>query len=300
MYNIDNKPTLAIIVPCYNESSIIQESSSKLFNILNNLINRNIISENSYISFVDDGSRDSLWDKLIHLSENNSHFKCIRLLYNTGHQNAIFCGLKENEADIYITIDCDLQDDTNVIEDMIKKYKENNLDIVYSIRKNRFSDNLLKRIPAQIYYKILHLIGIKSLDNCADFRLVSNNVVKFLRQLNETNLYLRGLLFNYNFKYDIVYYTRTKRIGGTPKYNFKDSFDLAIKGITNFSLRPIRIIFITGFCLFIFSILLKSLLILMTAINLMSLGIIGEYLGHMFNEVKKRPNYIVIDKTNNF
>lgn len=296
---MDKKPVLALVVPCYNEEEIIECVVEELSSLLSCLISEDVISENSFMSFVDDVSTDNSWQILNNLSQKNNFLKAMKLAYNAGHQNALLCGMVENDADIYITLDCDLQDDITIIPQMIQKYKNENVDIVYTVRTNRNTDSFFKKFFANMFYAVLPLFKINNLPNSADYRLVTNSVVKFLKSINEQGLYLRGLLQEYNFKYSIIKYTRKNRIGGKEKYSFIASFKLAINGILNSSLVPIRCVTIVGFIALIFSAIIKSLVLLSAALNLIALGIVGEYLGRTFTEVKKRPNYVVKDKTGN-
>lgn len=295
-------PTLAIVVPCYNEEEILQESLPKLLEVLENLIEKKEVCNKSYVSFVDDGSSDSTFKILKEESYNNKKIRILKLLYNAGHQKALLCGIKENDADIYLSIDCDLQDDIDVIPDMIKKYKEQNLDVVYGIHNDRQTDSYWKKNFAEAYYKLIALLlsssNSKSLSNHADFRLITRNVALFLRQINEHNLYLRGLIYNQNFKHDIVCYSRKKRNKGVSKYNIPKMFNLAINGIIGQTLLPIRLISLLGGVLFLSSLFVKSQILLIGGINLIATGILGEYLGRAFIEVQNRPNYIVSDKIN--
>ena len=291
-------PKLALIVPCFNEAEII-EISQKLLSVLDDLKEENLVSNDSYICFVDDGSADKTWEKIQELSKNNNSIQAIRFACNFGHQKAIMAGMCENSADIYITLDCDLQDDLNAITEMVKKYKENNADVVYSVRSSREKDGFLKKITAQVFYKFCSFLGIKTLYDSADFRLVSNKVVSVLKQHNEFNLYLRALIYKYSFKYDIVYFERQKRVGGSPKYNFVSSFNLAINGITSFSIRPIRMILILSLLILLISVIKKSEIFFVGGLNLFAIYIVGEYLFANLIETKKRPNYVISEKINN-
>ena len=290
-------PKLALIVPCYNEEEIIKESAEKLLSILKDLTKNSAVAQDSYICFVDDGSADNTWNLLQDISIENSCIKAIRFACNFGHQNAIMAGMCENSADIYITLDCDMQDDPNKIFEMIQKYKENNVDVVYGVRSSRETDSFLKRITAQMFYRFCSFLGIKSLYDHADYRLVTDKVVNVLRAHKEFNLYLRALIYKYSFKYDIVYYTRLKRIGGTPKYNFIKSFNLAINGITSFSQRPVRIILFLSIITFIISLVIRSEIFFVGGLNLFAIYIVGEYLFANSVEIKNRPKYVISEKT---
>lgn len=295
--------TLAIIVPCYNEEEIIESSIEELLKVLNNLKDSGKISQDSYISFIDDGCTDSTWEKLVQASMKDKNIHAIKLLYNSGQQGAMYCGMVENDADIYITIDCDLQDDINAIPEMVEKYLLNQVDVVYGVRNDRNTDTFFKRVAAEIYYKlnstILSISGKKGgLYNHSEFRLVSKNVVKFLKQIKEHNLYLRGLIYNKNFKHEIVYFCRKKRKAGFSKYNIFSLTELAINGIVNQTILPLRLIFAFALIFLIISIFTKSSLFFSSSINLFAIGLLGEYLGKVFVEVQNRPKYTIQDKIN--
>ncbi len=251
---------------------------------------------------MDDGSLDSTYRILKEESNKNQSIRVLKLLYNAGHQKALICGIKENIADIYITMDCDLQDDIDVIPDMIKKYKEQNLDVVYGIHNDRSTDSYWKKTFAETYYKLLSVLlsfsNSKNLANHADFRLISKNVANFLNQITERNLYLRGLIYNQDFKHDVIFYSRKKRNKGVSKYNISKMFNLALNGIIGQTLLPIRFISILGWLLFLSSFFIKSLILFVGGMNLIAMGILGEYLGKTFIEVQNRPLYIISDRIN--
>ena len=306
------KPILAIIAPCYNEEEILQESFEKLSSVLNDLKSSEKISEESYISFVDDGSCDKTWDIIKTLD-----VKGIKLSKNFGQQKALYAGLVENNADIYITLDADLQDDIAIIEQMIDKYKEG-YELVFGARNNRSTDTFLKKTFSDIYYTLIKHLGINSISHHAEFRLISKKIVELLKQTPETNLYLRGLISDFGFKSTVLYHSRKKRIGGSPKYNIYQSTQLAIEGITSFSTTPLRFISFLGLLCFAIAILMTiygiyswtinkvitgwtSLFIslyFIGGIQLLSVGIIGEYIGKIYKETKHRPRYIIEEKTN--
>ena len=294
----ENLPVLAIITPCYNEEEIISDSISKLSKILNNLISANIISKNSYISVVDDGSVDSTFDKLSDLSKENNKLKIIKLACNFGHQKAMLCGLISNNADIYITLDSDLQDDINVIPEMIEKYKNKNVDIVYTIRNNRNNDSFCKSFFADMYYVFAKFMGVKGIKNSADFRLVSDKVVSVLKNITENNLYLRGLIYSFGFKYDVVHFKRAKRLSGETKYTLPKQFDLAINGITSCSSFPVKLILIFSIVCFVMCFIKHSEIFFVGGLILFSLYIIGEYISKTYTESKNRPPFVISDKIN--
>lgn len=309
-------PILAIIVPCYNEEDVVKTAYFELFDVLKNLIADEKISSKSYICFVDDGSKDKTWEIIHKLSKYNDA-KGLKLSRNFGHQAAMLAGLMQNEADIFVTIDADLQDDTNAIKDMVDKYAEG-CEIVYGVRNDRSSDSFLKRNIAQFYYKASKMMGVNGIYNHADYRLMSKKVVDVLKTLKECNIYLRGLIPSLGFKSCCVYYSRSKRIAGEPKYNFFSLSALAIDGITSFSVTPLRIITFLGFLCFFIAILmsvyaifsyfhmklvpgwasLSVSLYFLGGIQLLSIGIIGEYIGKIYKEAKQRPKFIVEEEVN--
>lgn len=298
-------PTLAIIIPCYNEEIIIKNSSNEFLALLNRLIETNKVSEKSYISFIDDGSSDKTWEILNEISKENDKIKALRLLYNTGTQNALMCGMTENISDIYITTDCDLQDDINAIVEMVDKYNSGDFDVIYGVRNNRETDSFWKRVSAESFYKLINFLlkpklggNGANLVNHSDFRLVTKNVTNFLKNIKEHDLYLRGLIYSKNFKHDIVFYSRKKRCGGTSKYSISQLIDLGINGIIGQTLFPLRCIFILSIIFFIYSLIVKSEIFFIGSIILLAIGLVGEYLGRIFIESKNRPNFIISEKIN--
>jgi len=303
---------LAIVVPCYNESACINETANKLADILNDLLSKNLISKSSYILFVNDGSTDTTWEKILDLHLINKNVCGVNLAGNVGHQSALFAGLSVavNNSDILISIDADLQDDVNVIPEMISKYHEG-YDIVYGVRQERKTDTFLKRITALTFYKIMNKLGVKSIYNHADYRLMSNRAVTQLLKFRERNLFLRGMVPLIGYNTSCVYYNRSMRFAGVSKYPFSKMLNFAIEGITSFSVKPVRFVFFLGifsiliaifmFMYIIFSYIFgnvvsgwSSLMISLWFIGgmiLLSMGIIGEYIGKIYIEVKDRPRY---------
>lgn len=304
---------LAIILPCYNEEEVLKLSIDTLFVFFNNLVKKNLISQDSFLCFVDDGSQDNTW-KIIKENKNDNLIG-IKLSTNCGHQNAILAGLFSNKdkADMYITIDCDLQDDINVIEDMITSFKGGS-DVVYGVRKSRKIDTIFKRKSAEIYYDLQRKIGINVVKNHADFRLISNNILNHLEKFSEVNLYLRAMFPIIGFKNDVVYYDRKERLAGETKYPLKKMLAFAWDGITSFSVFPLRLITYLGLLVFILSMLSIAYVIsvkiftdvavpgwasttipiyFMGGVQLLSIGIIGEYIGKIYKESKRRPRYII-------
>lgn len=309
------KPVLAIIVPCFNEEEVIKTTYFALFDVLKDLISGEKISPESYICFVDDGSSDTTWEIIQKLSKYKD-VKGLKLSRNFGHQSALIAGLTQTEADIFVSIDADLQDDVNAIKEMVAKYHQG-CEIVYGVRNNRDTDSFLKRNIAQLYYKIANLLGVKGVYNHADYRLMSKKVVEILKDSKECNIYLRGLIHSLGFKSCNVYYARNKRIAGEAKYNYFSSLKLALDGITSFSIKPLHFISAIGaFCFFvailmtIYSILVyfeqkivpgwASLFVsiyFLGGIQLLSIGILGEYIGKIYKETKQRPKFILEAKT---
>lgn len=311
--------TLAIVVPCYNEQEVFPISLTILEGIIEKLITNNKISKNSYILFVDDGSKDNTWALINETSKQNQYVKGIKLSRNKGHQIALIAGLTNATADMVVTIDADLQDDPNIIEAMVDQHLEG-MDIVYGVRSSRVKDSFFKRTCAESFYKLMELLGVEQVYNHADFRLLSRRALNALLQYQEENLYLRGLVPMVGFKATKVFYERAERAAGFTKYPFRKSLGLAIEGITSLSVKPLRIITLIGILVFLFSILSAiyaivekllgntiqgwtSVIIIITffgGLQILTLGIIGEYVGKIYNEVKKRPKFFIDDKCGNF
>ena len=304
---------LEIVVPCYNEQEVLPETSTRLVNLLTRLIDQGKISEQSKIYFIDDGSTDQTWTFIRSMAQDNPLISGIKLSKNCGHQHALLAGLFTATGDAVISIDADLQDDVNVIEEMLGEFEKGH-DIVYGIRKNRMQDTLIKRYSAESYYKFLLALGVRVVFNHADFRLLSRRALENLKEFKEVNLFLRGLIPLLGFPSSVVYYNRENRVAGTSKYPIRKMFGLALDGITSFSIGPLRFITALGFFIFFLS-LLGSFWILFIrffteqavpgwastvlpiyfigGIQILCLGIIGEYLGKIYTETKKRPRYII-------
>lgn len=313
-----NLPLLAIVVPCYNEEAVLAETIGRLSNLMDQMIHeQEIISPDSYLLFVNDGSSDKTWS-IIQEGHQTNPFVCgVNLAGNVGHQNALMAGLEtaKDRCDITITIDADLQDDIQVIPEMVKLYQEGN-DIVYGVRQERKTDTWFKRSTALAFYKLMHLLGVKTVYNHADYRLMSRRAVEQLSRYPEKNLFLRGIVPLIGFQSACVYYDRSERLAGESKYPFKKMLNFAIDGITSFSVKPIRLIFTLGllfllisFCILIYVIvaLIKgdavsgwaSIILSIWFIGgcaMLSIGIIGEYIGKIYIETKARPRYN-IEKT---
>jgi glycosyltransferase involved in cell wall biosynthesis len=306
-------PVLYLVVPCYNEEEIILESASVMKGKIEGLISSGTIGKNSRILFVNDGSKDNTFKLLSDLAKEDNTYIVVSLVGNTGHQNALWAGIMTaSKADIVITIDADLQQDINALGEFIECYK-NGAEVVYGVRNDRSSDGAFKKLTALTYYKLMQIMGSRVLKNHADYRLISRKVIDALKEYNESNLFLRGLIPSLGFPSDIVYFDTKERTGGETKYTLSKMFKLATDGITSFTIRPLRIISFTGFITMLFSIILAIISIIewlqgknvpgyttlllvtlfMSGIILLSLGVIGEYLGKIYLETKNRPKYLI-------
>ncbi len=304
---------LSLILPCYNEEEVLKETSTKLLSLFNNLIESSKIDDNSTIYFIDDGSSDNTWGIIETLSEKHKHISGIKLSRNFGHQNALLSGLLTVQGDAVISIDADLQDDTTMIEKMVDFYHAGN-DIVYGVKKKREADSVFKRTSAEGFYRIMHLMGVNIVYNHADFRLLSRKVIEHLKEYKEVNLFLRGLIPLVGFKSATVTYDISERTAGESKYPLKKMLAFAWNGISSFSVTPLRFITAIGFFLFISTLILTihSLWIalftneavpgwastvlpiyFLGGVQMLSIGIIGEYIGKIYLEIKARPRYII-------
>ena len=305
---------LYIVVPCYNEELVLEETTKRLNEKLNNLIKNKKISKKSKVMYVNDGSRDNTWSLIEKISKSNSLFTGISLSRNRGHQNALVAGLMtaKEYADIIISMDADLQDDINAIDEMIEKNNDG-CDVVYGVRSSRKKDTLFKKMTAQGFYKFMEKMGVDVVYNHADYRLTSKKVLDNFENFKEVNLFLRGIFPLIGFKSDIVYYERAERFAGESKYPLKKMLNFAWDGITSFSVKPIRLLLSLGIIIFIISLLvtiycliskltgnavpgwtfLACSIWIMGGIQMISLGIIGEYVGKVYSETKARPRYII-------
>lgn len=306
---------LGIVIPCYNEEEVILEINKRLQTLLDSMIENGDISNESFICFVDDGSTDDTWDKIKEVQEKNSYVKGIKLSRNFGHQNALIAGLMQlqNDADALISMDADLQDDIGLIENFVEKYKEG-YEIVYGIREDRNTDSNFKRGTARFFYKLQYFMGIETIQNHADYRLLSQKALHALSQYTEINLFLRGIVPMLGFRSCSVYYTRKARFAGVTKYPLGKMVRFALDGIASFSIRPLRLITVVGFVLFLLSLIgivwvvIEKFILgnavqgwastmvsiyFIGGIQVMSLGVIGEYVGRTFQESKGRPRYII-------
>ena len=298
MLQTGKNPKLAIIVPCFNEEEILKQSAVVLSDLLNSLIIKRKISSSSFICFVDDGSHDLTWQIIKELSANESKIQGIRLACNMGHQVALYSGICENNADIYITIDCDLQDDVNVTEEMIDKYLTQDIDVVYGVRSSRKSDTFLKGFTANLYYFLIGILGNKSIKNHADFRLMSDNVAKIIRNTCSSNIYLRGFIYSLGLKYDKVFYERKKRMGGEAKYTFLKLAKLAMDGFIELSQLPVYVILFCSFIYLFISLIKLSLISFFFSLNFFFLSILCIYITRIYKELKTKKKYVICEKTN--
>lgn len=314
-----NIPILYIVIPCYNEEEVLEETTKQLKAKMQNLIENKEISSKSKVMYVNDGSKDKTWQMIKEINEKEPLFTGITLSRNRGHQNALLGGLMtaKDYADIVISMDADLQDDINAIDEMVKKYKEGN-DIVYGVRSARKKDTFFKRVTAEGFYKFMKILGVDCVYNHADYRLTSKRVLEEFANFKEVNLFLRGMFPLVGYKSDVVYYERNERFAGESKYPLKKMLNFACDGITSFSIRPLRIICIVGFvillvsiCIMIYSLVRKiggntvdgwtflSISIwFIGGLQMISVGIIGEYVGKIYKETKQRPRYIISENLN--
>ena len=302
-----NKPVLYIIIPCYNEEKVLPITAPLFKKEIMKLINRNIISVKSKIMFVNDGSKDQTWNILCELAKKDDCFLGISQSRNRGHQNAVLAGLMESkdQCDITISIDCDGQDDINAMDSMVEAYLKGN-EIVYGVRSRRDTDTFFKRFTAESFYKLLNWMGVEVIYNHADYRLISSRVLQEFANYKEVNIFLRGMVPLVGFKSTIVYYERHERIAGESHYPLSKMLSLAFDGITSLSIKPIRMITGVGFVIAVLSFIgetvngwasMTSLICFIGGVQLLCLGILGEYIGKIYLEVKARPRYIISDRT---
>lgn len=312
------KPILYIVIPCYNEEKVLPLTSKMFLKKITELIAKGKINNQSRILFVNDGSKDTTWEIICRLADEDEHYKGICLSRNRGHQNALLAGLMEakDQCDITISIDCDGQDDINAMDEMVDAYLDG-AEIVYGVRSKRETDTFFKRFTAESFYKLLHWMGADVVFNHADYRLVSSRALNAFADFKEVNIFLRGMFPLVGFKSTSVYYERHERLVGESHYPLKKMLALAFDGITSLSIKPIRIITGLGvtisgvsFLLIIYTLISyfsgntvpgwSSSLIatcLLGGIQLISLGVIGEYIGKIYLETKRRPRFIISDRT---
>lgn len=305
---------LYLVIPCYNEEAVLHETAKQLLEKMNSMFDRGMISRESKIMFVNDGSRDKTWEIIQELHESNPIYSGVKLSRNKGHQNALLAGLMtaKEKANMTISLDADLQDDVDVIDKMVEKYYEGN-DVVYGVRSARDTDTFFKKFTAEGFYKIMQAMGVEIVFNHADYRLMSKRALEGLSEFREVNLFLRGIVPLIGYKSDIVTYERHERFAGESKYPLKKMLAFATDGITSFSIKPIRMITTCGFLIFAISILMllyflvvhfmgrtvhgwTSTIVSIWAIGglqLLAIGIVGEYIGKIYLETKARPKYII-------
>lgn len=307
-------PVLWIVIPCFNEESVLPETSRQLLQVMNELMQKGKVDDSSRIVYINDGSKDRTWEMIEQYHAENPLFSGICLSRNCGHQNALLAGLltAKEHADICISMDADLQDDIAVIEKFVDAY-ESGYDVVYGVRSNRDSDSFFKKHTAQRFYRFMSFLGVELVYNHADCRLLSRRALEALSQYGEVNLFLRGMVPQLGYKSTIVEYKRNKRFAGESKYPLNKMIRFAFEGITSFSIKPIRLITMTG--VFIFAVCIALILYFLLrhftgntvsgwtstvisiwtlgSIQLMSIGIIGEYIGKTYLESKHRPKFII-------
>ena len=312
-------PVLYLVIPCYNEEQVLPLTSGKFKGKLEELIEAGKISDKSRVMFVNDGSKDSTWEILSSLCAEDEKYCAISLAHNRGHQNALIAGLMEAKkfADITISLDCDGQDDINAITQMVDEYAKGS-EIVFGVRNDRSTDTWFKRTTAQSYYKFLRGMGVDIIPDHADYRLMSARVLNALEGYGEVNLFLRGIIPQIGFKQSVVYYSRAEREAGTTHYPLSKMVSLAVDGVTSFSVRPLRLITVLGMIVALLSFIgiiyvlvsvitgyyvdgwasTTCIICFVSGIQMISLGVIGEYVGKIYLETKQRPRYFVAERKN--
>lgn len=305
--------TLGIVVPCYNEQEVLPETSKRLLDLLGRLRKAGLVSAASAIYFVDDGSQDNTWGLIESLAELDERVHGVKLSRNRGHQNALLAGLSVAQGDALVTVDADLQDDIEVIADMVRHFSKG-CEIVYGVRVARGSDTAFKRGTAQAYYRLLAAVGVDIVNNHADYRLMSRRALQHLQEYAEVNLFLRGIIPLLGFRCATVHYDRAARFAGESKYPLRRMLALAFDGITSFSVTPLRLIAALGLLVFLLSFgmvgwVLYGRLVMQNAIpgwassvipiyflggvQLLSIGVLGEYVAKTYMETKRRPRYAI-------
>lgn len=314
-------PVLAIVVPCYNEEQALPQTYPQFIAKLESLINSSLVSAESFITFVDDGSKDDTWQLIEAYAAQNEQVRGLRQSRNRGHQNAVLAGLLEmrSHCDITISIDADGQDDLNAMDEMVRAYHDG-AEVVYGVRNDRSTDSFFKRFTAESFYRLLNAMGVQAVFNHADYRLISAKVLNEFANFKEVNLFLRGLVPLVGFNSTSVYYSRAKRVAGQSNYPLSKMLGLAIDGITSLSVRPLRLVTGLGLAVSVFAFALLAWIVgvyffgytvpgwasqtaiisFMGGIQLLSLGIIGEYVGKIYLETKQRPRYIISKRAGSF
>lgn len=313
MVDREQPPRLTIVVPCYNEEEVLPETARRLEALLLRLIAEGRLSADSTVVFVDDGSHDGTWGLIEEMAARNRIIGGIKLSRNRGHQHALLAGLFTVAGDVVISIDADLQDDIDVIATMLAEYRSG-ADVVYGVRDDRSSDSAFKRITARGFYRLMSALGVETIYNHADFRLMSRRALEAAKEFREVNLFLRGIVPLIGFRSAVVHYSRSERFAGVSKYPLRKMLSLAWNAITSFSVVPLRLITMAGFLVFSFSVAMvgwtlwirffsdeavpgwASTLIpiyFLGGIQILSIGVLGEYLGKVYQETKGRPRYII-------
>ena len=313
-------PILYIVIPCYNEEQVLPITSKLFLEELNDLISKNKISNDSRIMFVNEGSKDTTWNIIKRLSQEDNHFIGVCQSRNRGHQNAVLAGLMESkdQCDITISIDCDGQDDIKAMEAMVDAYA-NGAEVVYGVRSKRDTDTFFKRFTAESFYKLLNKMGVEVVYNHADYRLISSRVLEEFAEFKEVNLFLRGLIPLVGFNSTSVYYERHERIAGESHYPLSKMLGLAFDGITSLSIKPLTIITSLGLVVSLISFIgviwtivshfygatvsgwasTTCIVCFLGGVQLISIGVLGEYVGKIYMEVKHRPRFIISERTYN-
>ena len=315
-----SKPILWIVIPCYNEEQVLPITAPMFLEKIHSLTAQGLVSDKSRVLFVNDGSRDKTWELIQGFAAQDEHYIGISQSRNRGHQNAVLAGLMEalhsDSCDITISIDCDGQDDINAMDAMVDAYLDG-CEIVYGVRSKRDTDTFFKRFTAEGFYKVMKALGVDIVFNHADYRLMSRRAVEGLAQFTEVNLFLRGIVPQIGYKWTTVTYERAERFAGESKYPLKKMIAFAADGIPSFSVKPIRLVFSTGVVVFIVSLImliyalvaklaghtsvgwtsLMGSIWLIGGIQLLGLGVVGEYIGKIYMETKARPRYIISERT---
>ena len=315
------KPVLYLVIPCYNEQEVLPLTAPLFLEKLHGLAQRELISGESRVLFVDDGSRDRTWEIITALSQSDPHYLGIRQSRNRGHQNALLAGLMEarERCDITISIDCDGQDDIDAMDKMVEEYLAG-CDVVYGVRTSRRTDGFFKRFSAQSFYKLLSAMGAEVVYNHADYRLMSARVLREFADFREVNLFLRGMVPLVGFRSTTVGYSRAERMAGESHYPLRKMLALAVDGITSLSVKPLRLITLSGIAVALLSFVavlwalitalcgravagwasMTCILCFLGGVQLIALGVIGEYVGKIYLETKQRPRYIISERTENW
>jgi polyisoprenyl-phosphate glycosyltransferase len=318
-FRMCSAPVLAIVIPCYNEEAVLRETRRRVVGVIRSLVHAGKVAADSSVYFVDDGSRDYSWTLVEQFALEDRHVVGVKLSRNRGHQNALLAGLFTAEGDAVVSIDADLQDDITAISEMVDRFLDG-AEVVYGVRRKRDSDSLFKRLTAELFYRMIDAMGAESIDNHADYRLMSRRAIENLKQYREVNLYLRGIVPLLGLRSAVVYYDRVSRFAGESKYPLPKMIALALEAVTSFSVVPLRLITFLGFAVFLCTILVglwtlwlrlftdralpgwASVVLpeyLLGGIQIFCLGMLGEYLGKTYSEVKGRPRYL-IEKTVSF